>query len=308
MLEQLDQQLEEVGRKRVRRDQLRDELPQTREALGQAKYRLDLAEFSLAKVHDEVEMYSALTLGSFVDTILGSRDRKLKQCKEEAAELQARHDELAAAVETLQCEVVEIEQRLIELETIDRKYDNLVGKKRQALLESGDQEARKLAEVCGEYDKIKEARRAVLHALETGDSLVEHLHTMSRTLGRARSKLIYRSSLGVLGMVAHAAYTRRGTKVPTGNVRNTLQRFARQIGEVPPSDNEELEAEIRRLAAVLEDTANDVSTGFARNPNTTLPIFEVATAAVGMLKHRLDEIQPKYEALQQQQRDLIASA
>ncbi len=311
MLEDLNTRLEGAKQRLDQWRRLKTSLPQAQERLSEEAYRLRRVDNYLHEVKQQVDALESLTLESLVDGLLGRKERKLGERRDELTELQRQYDEGEETLIALEHEVCEIKEEVARLGGSETAYKSLCDEKRELILAAGDERADHLMELAAELDAVKAERHAVRTAIQIGKNLLERLHTMTNSLGRARNRLLYGGPLGLVGYVAFNAVTRHGTDTQVGRARDGLAEFNRCIDQLNHG-NSETDREIVRLGTALMDFHRELSGNrkgkLTCDMSVTLPILEHVQNTVSHLRGKLEHLDPQIAALDERQRLFVENA
>lgn len=305
----LNDQIEAVRLRAVQRDAIRDDLPHVREQVGQHRYRLECLEHALAQLEEDIEILSGFTVGSFMDTLLGRRDRKREDCQEQMGEVKEQYGECQQKILEWDSKVQELESQLASMETVEAEVLELCDAKRQAMIDSGDDRAKHIVDVRDRLDQLKQQEHSLGQALDTGKHLMHQFDAMITSLNRTKKKRSLLGPLGLVGYVVHEVYTNRGTYYPSEMVRDGLMRLSKQIEEIDFPDPGDFENEILRLGMVMSDYHDEMGFKFKKklksNPQTLQLIMEQVQTVVTFLEEQWSRIHKGLLELQQESDALI---
>jgi DNA repair exonuclease SbcCD ATPase subunit len=245
-------------------------------------------ENSLEHVTHEIERLSRNSLVAMLESLIGRRERKVTDRKDEEKQLQAEFDECAAMLETVQKQFEQIQTELESLSDVGQQYETLFEQKRQLLAEAGS--SNELLDVESRLSRANTSRRGVRKAVEIGEIVLERVQHMTRSLGRAKTKLMFTGpAVGINNAIA-----RQGTSSARSSVSEGLAEFARCLQGLDLSANSELDKEILRVADCVEGAVagfqEDRAGQYFCDMSMSTPLLDRVQEAMGLLKHKLDQI------------------
>lgn len=307
MSEQLDARIAEVKHHLEANQELKKQLPKAKEAFAGQRQRLLVIEQGLAAAEKEIQALESFSLQSLIESFRGRKAEMLAIRQEEQDAYGKEYDECAEALEPLQARVEEIEQQLTETTDVEKEYQSLCEQKEQQLVAGEGEQSERLQRVLEFREHAKKERRVFDKAIETGEHLVERLHNLTNTLGRARTKMVGGRRPGIIKAIA-----RQGTNVSTDRVREGMEAFRNQLRELDLCGHSELDEELQRLVAELDVRAAELGSGRVGgrtcNMEATMPVMEDIQATIGLLRVKTDHIDEKLNAIEDERRSIIAAA
>ena len=312
MIEEINARIEEGRRLLERRRQLNQALLQARECLGQERYKHSQVEAALEQAQTEIDALESLTLQSLLDSVLGRKERRLTEFRDEASDLEQQYEQAEETISSVSQAIASLEDELAKLEDADRVLQTLLDQKQELMLERHDEPAQHLSRLAAELGETEAQRHRLEGTIQTGEHLLERLHTLTNTSGRTRIKMFRPRAIGLVGTIAVNAIVRKGSDSAVGRVREGLKQFGREIRQLSLRDDSELDREILRLAGVVEALPADLKSKWAGlvgcDPSASRPILDHVHAALGHLKHKQDQYTSAIASLDQQRQALIESA
>ncbi len=194
MLDDIQERLSHA-KERLRRKQKLDAM------LHEAQVMLDHAqrdrrrhEQTLANEKADVQKLEQFSLTGVFYSVLGTKDERLETERQEYLAARLKHEECEQAVGDARQEVARLESELGTVRDAEREYDRLIEKKRNLLVQSGDQRAEKLLALAERLAELEADRKELLEAIGTGD-------TAQRSLERVRSELQSAENWGTWDML-----------------------------------------------------------------------------------------------------------
>ncbi len=292
---------------------LRADLPRLREKLGDELFKFDKLEARVNELDEQVQSLEAFSFTSLASAIKGDKKEKLSALKEELLPLTEKYRSDLDVLEQLNDQVQSIEHEVEGFRQLEKGYQQACDAVAEEVLSTGGESAQQLAEIEDQYQQVKAEHRALTKAVEAAEQTENHLDSMTRSLGKARTKMTtYASPLGAIGQVAHQAYSHSKTKGPIRLVRQGVERLKRYIDELPLDEDIEINRDLRALSITLAETAAKLSenlpAGYFCDMGVTLPIKQDVRLALSHCERLKKELNPKLEALEQQRRTIIESA
>jgi len=286
------------------------QLPPLREQLGEGLFQFDRLEARVNELDAQIRSLESVSFASIASTLTGTQRQKLETLQEEIAPLTQRYSAEIESLEALNEQVQAMEAELQDFRDIETEHAKLSDQVAERIMEEGGDTARQLAEIDADYQQIKAEHRTLGKAIDAAEQTEDHLDSMTRTLGKARTKMTtFRSPLGAVGQVAHQAFAHQQTKGPTRLVRQGVERLKRYLDELPLGDDTEINRELRQLSIALAEFATQLGgslpAGFWCDMGVTLPIKQDVREALNHCTRLRNELQPQLEALQQQRQVVI---
>ncbi|MFQ5590879.1 MAG: hypothetical protein ACE5HE_06940 [Phycisphaerae bacterium] len=309
MPDDLDARIEEAKQQLAERQLLQARLPSMQENLMNEAQRVRMLEYRLEQLSNDIKKLEAVTLASVMESVLGRREGRLAQKREEEAELQRAYDECVDVIATLDGEVKEIEEQLKRCGDVEGTYRSLCDQKQQLILAEDTSAAERLSAVAEELSRAKIEHHKLRTAIQTGEHLRERLHSMTRAAGRARNKRISHFGPGLIAAVATNAITRQTARGAVNRADEGLARFGRCLSELDLSGGSPIDSELLRLGPMICVSAGELSLGSAmRDRGAAGPFLDSVQEAIGYLKEKLKETQQQIRELEDEQRSLIENA
>ncbi len=301
MSNNLDAQLTEARQQLADREQIRQSLAATRERLGKKNYDLTVLEACLASIDADVKAFESITLSSLWDSMLGRRDSKLNEKREEAVSLHQEFEQCAADVSTMAQQVKEMEEQLSTLAEIDRTFQSLCEQKQQRIFDRGDEQSGSLRALVDDLNAFKAERQRVEKALQIGKHVQERLRSMSSAVDRARHKGVGPGGVGALVATAVTVAMQRPAGGSVDRAVQGLEEFSHAVAELSHADNHR-DTELIRLSTAVRECAATLAgqgvTGLVMDYGATGPGVEVVQNALGHLADKSDELKKHIATLE----------
>ncbi|MHC4695863.1 MAG: hypothetical protein ACYTFA_03860 [Planctomycetota bacterium] len=308
MLEDLDAQFEEAKRKLTESDQLKRRLPAERESLTKEVHRLRSLEYELEQATDEVRTLESLTLASLMESLMGRKERTLAEKREGVAKLQQQYDGCVDIVAELDGGVQEIEHQLEQLGNADEVYQALCEEKQRLIIEEGYDAEGRLNGLAEELSHARAELHKVKTAIQTGEHLLERLHSMTRATGRVRSKTFAALGVNVITAAATSAIASQGARGSVNRAGEGLERFDRILSELDLTGGTPTDLALANLGPVISASCPELSLGGAvSGSGAAAPFLDVVQEAVGHLREKSKEMQQQIRQIDEERRTLIES-
>jgi chromosome segregation ATPase len=311
MLNDLDAQIAEARQQLGDRERIKQTLAATRERLGRKNYDLNVLEACLASIEADVKAFESITLASLWDSMLGRRDVKLNEKREEAASMHQEFEQCAADVSTMGQQVKEMEEQLTALADIDRTFQSLCEQKQQEILERGDEQAEQLRGLVDELIACRAERQRVEKAIQIGKHVHERLSSMTSAMGRARNKTVHAGAAGALVSAAVTAVLRAPAGGSVDRAVKGLEEFGNAVGELSHADNHR-DTELIRLSTTVRECAATLAgqgvTGLVFDYGAAGPGVETVQDALGHLQDKREELLKHIAGLESERIAIIGNS
>jgi|GEM_PF-3784545 len=287
------------------------ELPRLREKLGEDLFQFDRLEARVNELDAQVRSLESFSLASIASSLSGRKQQKLMELKEELAPLTEKYSADIEALNALNEQVQRMEKELEKFYEIEKEYERACNVLAETVREQGGDLAGDLADIDDHFQQVKTEHRLLTKAIEAAEQTERHLDSITRSLGNAKKKMLYRSPLGAVGQVVHHVYTQKQTQGPIRLVAQGVERLKGCIDNLPLEEDIPINRELRRLSLSLAEIVSGLSaknpTGHFFDMSFALPIRQYVREAQNHCTHLRDELQPQLEALEQQRRAVIES-
>jgi len=228
MFEDLNERLAAVKEKARGMEKWEARLHQLQEELVELERTREQSRRRLAAEEKDVERLSGASLSAFIYSILGKKLEKLDQEQREALEAKLKYEHAERAVQDVQQQIDQVQQRIREVRNSEADYELLFQEKERRILDS-NQELRELADRLAE---LMVQNKELQEALDAGISVQEDLRLAEESLNSARNWGTYDMLGG--GMIStHIKHSRIDEAMEhVYRVENTLQRFSKELRDV----------------------------------------------------------------------------
>lgn len=291
---------------------LRAELPRLREKLGEGMFQFDRLEARVIELDSQVQSLESFSFAAIASSFTGGKQQKLDALKEELAPLTAKYRADIEPLERLNDQVRAMEHELEGFFEIEKQYRRACDVVAEEIRSQGGEAAQQLAEIEDHYRPVKAEHRTLTKAIEAAEQSEDHLDSMTHSLSSGKKKMLFRGSMGAIGIMAYGASTLRQTKGPIRLVRQGVERLKRHIDELALEDDIEINRDLRKLSISLAEIVSQLSqsmpAGYFCDMTVALPIKQDVRAALNHCTHLRNELQPQLDALKQQRRAIIESS
>jgi DNA repair exonuclease SbcCD ATPase subunit len=303
----IDHRLQEAKARCAQRAELTEKVPKLRDAIGQCDYRLQILEASLNTIVRQAAKLNAVSLGRILSGLTGTRRQKTAELEEQAKEIQSQVDECADALAALTEEFERASAQLESLKDAELEFQKLLDEKRKSAVQSGAPAAASLSDVEAEFETLKEAQRNVKKAIEIGEAMRERAHQMTKALGRGKTALMFgRPGAAITNFVA-----RQGASGSMKRAEQGVSQLAERILKINLNPEVEIDAELLRVAANLDaagSTLSEDSTGrYLCDMGMASPLLDAIQEALGLLRMKLELVEPRLKKVTEERRQLIES-
>ncbi len=289
--------------------QTKADLPRVTEELSQRTHHLNRVEACLVEIEEQLRALESFTLTGLFESLLGNKQGKLDRCRAELADLEKQFEEALASVEPLQEQVRLIEEQITRLGGAEEALRAVCEEKAESLMAGDGDSPRELRQLTTDLEAAKKLLRGIQKALETGRQLLKHLESLDRAVRNAKgNKRMCGGLRGAVGGLIKNAVASMGPKSAIGYVSDALQRFHRELGELPLADHPD-DTDLIRIRGELEVFQARLSTELSGIAGweqiATLPIQQDVQVAQSHLKSMLTIAESHVQGLEQQRTRII---
>lgn len=288
---------------------LKASLPSAQERLNHENFRLRQVEAGLEQMQQQLQDLESFSLTGLVEGLLGRKQHRLTQCREEMTTLATQRDEAEGALLRADAELRQIEQQLTVLGDPQRELQELCEGKQRELFASDCEAAERLRVLVAQIDVAKTQRRDLHRAIQTGKHLLERLESMAGAMGRAKGKLFAAGAMGALPVAAMSVVARQGTSGLVDRAREKLAEFGKCMIGLDLSEGADLDLEIARLGAAMQSFAAEMNGSWAGTFNAdrsaVVPVMEQVVAAIGHVESKLARLEPQVAKLEAERMGLL---
>jgi len=246
-------EFKEALRELKRQREARRSLPALHEKKGQLEWKLRGLESCLEPVNGEIGRLER----SFIASLFGGKEQKLEAKRQEADAMQQQFDECVSELRTVEEELASVDGQLTDPHELEQEITRVYDEKARQIMEAGDETAAQLGDLDQARNGAKIHRQEVNQAERIGKHLLERLFSMTKSVGRARTKGVNSSAVGAIAARAINAALQSSTAKPVVNrVQTGLGEFVDSLRKL------QIPAEDKR-GQVLEKLQQDFATSEA---------------------------------------------
>ncbi|NLY44859.1 MAG: hypothetical protein GX053_02550 [Tissierella sp.] len=211
LVSQRDMLSKELDRKRIKKDNLYNELKKEKE---------------------DVEKLQGLSFSAIFLSLIGKKEDRLDKEKEEVLTAELRYEEALQTIRELDKELKEINNQLRNFTDVKDRYDKLIEEKERLLLKDDSLQGRRLRESLNSMNELKLDIKEVDEAIYSGERAVSALNEMREHLKSARDWGVW----DVLGggifvdMAKHSAIDKANEV--SHKVQSLLKSFQKELSDV----------------------------------------------------------------------------
>jgi len=305
-----------VNEAQERRDEYRSHrsrLPLLREELAREAYRLESLEACVDEIQAQLDKLQSGSLSGMMASLLGRKESQLAERQQQLAELQQEFDACEKSVVELAEQVQEMEADLGDADAIEAEYQAALDEKQQHIVQSGGAQAERLNGLIDQLSCAKSYEAGVQKAVQVGKHLTERLHSMTRTVGRSRTKGIASATGGALIAAAVNTVMQGGSAKPAvGRVIDGLEQFHEAINSVEWSSDEPRDERVLQLSAGMAGFATEVKTrgakGMIWDSSSIGPMLDAVQELIGHLKDIAAETASQVKAIEAEKQRVVEEA
>lgn len=158
-------------------------------------------EQRLATEKADVERLEGIGLTGRFNTVLGTKDERLEQERQEYLAVKLKYDECTQAVEDARQEVERLQKEISACGDAEDEYNRLIEEKRQLLSQTGDERAEKLMDLSERLADLEADRKELGEAVRAGEEA-------QNALEQVRSELQSAQNWGTWDMIGGGTLTR----------------------------------------------------------------------------------------------------
>jgi hypothetical protein len=236
-MESLEARLQKAREEKESAEQLERKLRATKEDLEQARRNSKELEKVLHKEKRDIEKLQGLSLSNLFATVLGSKEEKMDKERQEYLAAELRFETALNLVKTLASQVEELEQQLLPLKDIKRKYQAILKEKEERLKTRGGKAAEALFALAEEEGRLVALGRELQEAQEAASQGIGALGDLADCLDSAAGWGTWDMLGG--GMISTAIKHSKidGAKGQAMRAQRYLERLSRELADVQIESN-----------------------------------------------------------------------
>ena len=232
MLDEITSDLVELRSKLEGRDALRRRVDAAQLQLERERLRLDELESAVQSEALDVERLEGLSLTALLQALVGGREARLEQERQEYVSARLRRDECRAAVEALERETARLRSESADFDAAAACYEQLLAEKGRQLVQEGALGAGRIGELSEQLARSQAEVKEMLEAITAGEEALRGLQEVASSLRSARN-------LGTIDMLGGGwlATAAKHSKMDdaaakAAQVQQALRRFQRELADV----------------------------------------------------------------------------
>lgn len=187
MFEQINKELQQLKQDAGRYHKLESMLKSLRTQLEEQKQRQRELEEELQKENLDVEKISKMSFSAILHTVLGNREEKIEQERQEALAAQLKYDNIKRQIEDTLRQISKLQSEKIDLNGCESRYNELFEKKLEMLRQSGSRNASGIIELENRISSLEANLKEISEAISAGESVVHSLERAEGSLGSAEN-------------------------------------------------------------------------------------------------------------------------
>jgi len=222
-LANLTQELEQLRRQQRLMVEVQAQLTRERGRLAGLKRTLDAEE-------RDVTSMEGVSLSNLFHTVLGDKDARLEQERQEFLRAKLKHDEAAYAVAQLESELAGLQAKVDRLPAMEADYAALINQKEESMLQSED--SGELKDLRDRLTELSREQNELREALAAGQSAAASLAAVRKSLESAAGWGVWdMMGGGLLSTMAKHSHMDQA-KEHAHQAEQALRRFHRELQDV----------------------------------------------------------------------------
>jgi DNA repair exonuclease SbcCD ATPase subunit len=185
MLGNLDERLTQAKTQLRVKQKFESMLRQAQNVVRDERSKSSNLKEKLADEKADVDKLEKLSLTGLFYSVLGTKDERLEQERQEFLAAKLKHEEAVKSLEDAQREVNRLSDELTPLADAGADYDRLIVEKEKLLAEAGDDNAKKLLDMSEQLADLNSDRKELQEAIAAGQTTLNSLRQVSSELGSA---------------------------------------------------------------------------------------------------------------------------
>ena len=231
MLHKIDDQLMESKARIRSKQKLEAMLRQAQHALQEEQSKCSVLKDRLGQEKADVDKLEGLSLTGLFYSVLGTKDERLGNERQEFLAAKLKHDEAAEALQDAQQEVQRLGDELGPFADADSEYGRLINEKQKLLARASDDTSEKLLALSEKLTDLKSDNKELKEAIQAGGAALNSLQQVSSELRSAANWGTWDMLGG--GMIATMA---KHSKIDTAkthahHAQRQLRRFQEELAD-----------------------------------------------------------------------------
>ena len=180
-----DEQLQELQRKIARKRHLEAALTQLYSRRDQLKAKADELEEIMYQEQEDVDRLEGGSLAAFFYRVVGKKDEKLEQEREEAYAAKVKYDAAAAELSVVEEDIAKMVEEVTPLRGCEEQYAKLLQEKASAVKNSGSPEGEEIFRLEERLSRVQNRIRELKEAIAAGDEAWDMAQDVLQSLDSA---------------------------------------------------------------------------------------------------------------------------
>ena len=309
---QLNNELIEIKEKIRARQKLMSDIETTAGTLYDEKIKLKNLDSIVKKENDDVKKLEGMSLTGLFHFFLGDKDLRLDKERQEYLSAVLRYDECKHSVSAIEQEIKDYKLRIAALGELDKKYEELIGRKERFISQDDNPKAGEVLELSESIANAKSDLKEIGEAISAGQKAIHGLDKVRNSLQSAKNWGTYDMLGG--GFISTAIKHSRidDAKEAVRQVQVQLRFFQKELADI--GTNTEIKIEISAFSkfadyffdGLIFDWA--VQSQISRSLDNVLDVSRRIQGVIIHLQKNYNKAEVKYNNLEQEKRRLIEQA
>ena len=187
LYDQINKDIEGAKEKVRKKERLEGLLQRAKDSLNQEEERLRTLKKVLQKEEKDVKKLEGMSFRSLIYTILGNKQERLNKEQSEFVAAKLKYDECRNSVQVLKEEIEGYSAQLSELGDVHHHLDELLKKKEELILSTGDKNAGRLQENLDKISQYTLEQNELKEAILAGNNAIQALEEAKDALDDAEN-------------------------------------------------------------------------------------------------------------------------
>ncbi len=290
----------------TRQQEARRSLPSLQEKKGQLEWKLRSVESCLEKINREIRRLEK----SLIASLFGGKEQKIETKRQEAEEMQQQFDECGSELRAVEEELASVDGQLTDPHELEQEITCLYEEKARQIMDAGDETAAQLGDLDQARNGAKIHRQEVNKAERIGKNLLERLFSMTKSVGRARTKGVNSGAVGAIAATAINAVMQNQTAKPAVNLVQTgLGEFMDSLRKLQIPAEEKRGHVLEKLQQDFATSATEMAacgvSGMVWDSSGASQLVDSVQEAIALLKELSKEAEREASDWEEQWRSLI---
>lgn len=307
--EEINKDIEKAKEEARKKERLEGLLQRAKGSLNQEEDRLSSLKKILGKEEKDVKKLEGISFRNLIYTILGNKQEKLSKEQQEFLSAKLKYDECRNAVQVLKGEIESYSAQLSEFGDVHYHLEELLKKKEELILNSGDKNASRLLENLDKISQCTIEQNEIKEAILAGNNVICTLEEALEYLGKARDMGAWDIMGGGFITTSMKHSNIDGAMKYITEAKSYLNTFSRELRDV----NIDLDLEINissfdKFADYFFDNFIsdwNVQNKIMNSQSSVNNVLENVRELVDGLNMRYDDLRLQIEVLRNLNRDIV---